>query len=364
MDQYYTNTDIIATVIPHIIEAYESMSKPYIVDFSAGDGRLGDALLNAGVSAQHLIEYDIDPKDNHNQNRIVKQDWLSLAALPSTVTNFILVFNPPFGKASHTACQFIQHALTMPNTRVVAAFLILPLYPIVFHNASHHQIDLIPSGAYTYKDSPVSAPSCLHKVRLDLSKEAITNAQSNSLSFSLYTSLRSKPYYKPVSELSPFTAHDTRGTLFSEMAHMLPIGLVRKTGHYAGLTAILIEQTACSLFTYDEAKDTLLIDVKPFDVDMPVNKRPWMQNEGRWRLTSFSDDENVGGEKTGCASLKITKNPTQATPPSNEQEPQLRQMLTDFVTYVGRNKDAVRGGGKGPKSIGIGTFYWISCFAN
>jgi hypothetical protein len=358
MDQYYTSNDIIATVVPHIVDAYETLSKPHIVDFSAGDGRLGDALLSAGISSQHLIEYDIDPKDKHD--RIVKQDWLSLATLPPPVGDFILVFNPPFGKACHTACQFIHHALTMPNTRVVAAVLILPLYPLVFHNASLHQIDLIPSGAYTYKDNPVSAPSCLHKVRLDLSKAA----HSNSLSFSLYTSLKSKPYYKPVSELSSFTAHDTRGTQFSEMAHMLPIGLIRKTGHYAGLTAILIEQTACSLFTYDETKDTLLIDVKPFDVDMPVNKRPWMQNEGRWRLTSFSDDENFGGEKTGCASLKITRNPQSLMSTSDEHKPQLRQMLTDFVTYVGRNKDAVRGGGKGPKSIGVGTFYWISCFAN
>jgi hypothetical protein len=37
--------------------------------------------------------------------------------------------------------------------------------------------------------------------------------------------------------------------------------------------------------------------------------------------------------------------------------------MKQFIQYVSENKDAVRGGGKGPQSIGIGTFYWITKFA-
>lgn len=356
------------TILPN---EYKTDEDIYIVDFSAGDGRLGTKLIELGVSPSRIIEYDIEPK----HERIKQADWLQIEQLPSNVKQFILTFNPPFGKSCHTACQFIDKALQLTNTRVIAAFLVLPLYPIMFDNAKIHKIDLLPTNSFTFDDEVVSAPACLHEV---------ISRPSGFLNFKLYTSLTNKPYYADISQLSNIIATNSFSTRFTDVKHRLPIALVRNNGHYAGLTAIIIEKDKCTLY-YSTSETTSINNsvtnnkdntitvvkqiVKEWNMDTDsipqaefLNKRPWLSKDSRWCLTSFKDDIENGTEKgrrIGCGSLKIL-------PPENKPNIQpdvLHKTIKQFVQYVADNKNAVRGGGNGPKNIGVGTFYWITTFA-
>jgi hypothetical protein len=317
-----------------------------VVDFSAGDGRLGTYLLDNGLDGSRLHEFDIDPK----HERIKKQDWLALTKLPENVKQFVLVLNPPFGKACHTACLFLEHALQLPDTQVIAAFLILPLYPIVFTNTVKHEINLLAPNSFSFKGNEANAPACLHEVH---------TRPSSFLSFHMYTTLSNRPYYKSITDFSDVIAHDTRHMTFTEVQYKLPIGLIRKSGVYAGLTALVIEKDKATLYAFNPKDTTVRTEVKPFNPNAPVNERPWMSKDNKWHLTSFGDDDGKGGERTGCAALKIL--PKDQTTPIAPQR--LHTLMNDFVSYVGDNRVAVRGGGNGPKSIGIGTFYWITHFA-
>ena len=359
MDKYYTSQIIIEEVASKIYKLLNNLKKKniYVVDFSAGDGRLGTRLIELGIPPDMLIEYDIEPKND----RIISADWLKVK-LPSKVKQFILAFNPPFGKSCHTACQFIDHALQMPDTRIVAAYLILPLYPIMFDNAKTHNIDLLPPHSFIYNDGEVSAPSCLHEV---------IARPTSFLNFKLYTILRNRPYYCDINNLSNLIAHDARNLKFSDVKDRLPIALIRKTGHYAGLTTIIIEKDVCTMYCYNEKSknenEKEQHDIEPFftlqkqwnaSTD-PIEARPWLSNDKRWHLTSFKDDIGKDGSRTGCGALKIL--PQEHAPTLSSSY--LHKKMKQFIQYVSKNKDAVRGGGKGPQSIGIGTFYWITKFA-
>jgi hypothetical protein len=368
MDKYYTSQTIIENVASKIMNLLNSNSNSksksksknkiknnetiYVVDFSAGDGRLGSKLIELGLSSNHLLEYDIEPK----HERIITADWLKVK-LPSHVKEFILTFNPPFGKSCHTACQFIDHALQLEGTRVFAAYLILPLYPVMFDNAKTHNVDLLPSNSFIYNDNEVSAPSCLHEV---------ISRPSGFLNFKLYTVLSNKPYYYDINNLSDLIAHDTRNMKFSDVKHRLPIALIRKTGHYAGLTAIIIEKDISTVYYLNNNKNQsnkqneINMSQKKWDaLHEPIETRPWLSNDSRWRLTSFKDDNGRDGSRTGCGALKILpKEHGELLEPAY-----LHKKIKQFIEYVGENCNSVRGGGKGPQSIGIGTFYWITKFA-
>lgn len=346
MDQYYTNQSLIEQTGKKVLSRLTS-NKIYIVDFSAGDGRLGDFLIKQGLDEAQLLEYDIDPKNN----RVKKQDWLELKKLPDYVKQFILVFNPPFGKGAFTACKFIEHTLSITNieTKIIAAYLILPLYPIVFLNIIEHNVTLVPYNSF-YLESPdniYNAPATFHEV--------ITR-NGAFLDFRMYTALPNKNYHSDIRELLPFVAQDTRYGKFVSVKHLLPIALVRKTGHYAGLTGIVIENNTATLYSYQNQE--LRTETKAFMPNFKPEERPWVNGSDRWRLTSFMDDIQGKGLRTGCASLKVL--------PSSEHTfidtEYLHKMIKLFIEYVASNKDAVRGGGKGPKSIGIGTFNWIMAF--
>lgn len=382
MDKYYTSQTIIENVALKIINFLKSETKGetkgktktkskckkkcetdaadvvdavnnkniYVVDFSAGDGRLGSKLIELGLAADKLIEYDIEPK----HERIITADWLKVK-LPSHVKQFILSFNPPFGKSCHTACQFIDHAFQMVDTRVVAAYLILPLYPIMFDNAKTHNVDLLPSNAFIYNDNEVSAPSCFHEV---------ISRSSGFLNFKFYTILSNKPYYCDINNLTDLIAHDTRIMKFSDVKHRLPIAIIRKTGHYAGLTAMIIEKNICTLYCLSSSQvnqsNKIMISQKKWDaLYEPIETRPWLSNDNRWRLTSFKDDNGRDGSRTGCGALKILpKERGELLEPDY-----LHKKMKQFIEYVGENRNSVRGGGKGPQSINIGSFYWITNFA-
>ena len=169
---------------------------------------------------------------------------------------------------------------------------------------------------------------------------------------------------------------------FTDVKHRLPVALVRNNGHYAGLTTIIIEKEQCTLYIYENG--IVKQFVKQWNVDETDihhnNTRPWLSSDSRWRLTSFKDDIDCCGEnkngneketenepdtkhkkgrRVGCGALKII--PHEHKPLLDAD--MLHKTMKSFVEYVGENKDAVRGGGNGPKNLGVGTFYWITQFA-
>jgi len=346
MDQYYTRHAIITIILESIIATMKRFPKKVnIIDFSAGDGHFGSKLLETGFPQKQLFEYDIDPKHPRVQNK----DWFDVTHIPTSFSDSILVFNPPFGKGALTACQFIEHALKIPHINFVAVFLILPVYPIAFINTEFHNIKLLPPNSFylTKEDEPYSAPATYHEV--------ITRPGA-FLDFRLYTANPIKPYHTDINELIPYVAQDTRYKKFVHVKHLLPIALIRKTGHYAGLTAIIIENKQVTLYTTkgeEIAKETIL-----FDENCAPEKRPWVSGKQRWKLTSFMDDVEGSGKRIGCAALKIL--PNSETNLLNTQK--LHTDIQEFIKFMLSNKDAIRGGGKGPKSIGIGTFNWIMAF--
>lgn len=346
MDQYYTRNGILTSSCNSIFKAMKRFStKVNIVDFSAGDGRLGSLLLEKGFPKSQLFEYDIQPK----HNRIKPMNWFDVKHISVSSPETILVFNPPFGKGAHTACRFLEHALQLDCIRIVAAFLILPVYPITFVNIESHNVKLLPSNSFfhTNENDLYSAPATYHEV---------FTRPGAFLDFRLYTSFSNKPYHYPISELLPYSAQDTRYKKFTEVKHMLPFALIRKTGHYAGLTAIVIDKKEATLYYVNDSQ--IVKEQKVFDANQPPESRPWVAGTNRWRLTSFMDDTNGTGNRIGCAALKIM--PCSETSLLNSK--QLHADINSFLKFMVSNKDAIRGGGKGPKSIGIGTFNWIMAF--
>jgi len=346
MDQYYTRQVIISASLENILKAVKRFSgKVNIVDFSAGDGRLGSLLLEHGFPQQQLFEYDIQPK----HSRIQSINWFDVKHIETSFPDTILLFNPPFGKGAHTACRFLEHALQLDCLHIVAAFLILPVYPIAFINTESHDVKLLPPNSFflTNEDEHYSAPATYHEV---------FTRPGAFLDFRLYTSFSNKPYHYPISELIPYSAQDTRYKKFTEVKHLLPFALIRKTGHYAGLTAIVIDKKEVTLYYVHNTEITK--ETKAFDINQSPEKRPWVTGSNRWKLTSFMDDTNGSGKRIGCAALKIM--PVCETDLLDSKK--LHSDIQEFLKFMMSNKDALRGGGKGPKSIGIGTFNWIMAF--
>jgi sRNA-binding regulator protein Hfq len=346
MDQYYTRQEIVMASLHSILKAVKRFSgEVSIIDFSAGDGRLGTLLIDNGFPQSQLFEFDIQPK----HPRIQSKDWFDVKQIETSHPNCILVFNPPFGKGAHTACRFIEHALQLEQINIVAAFLVLPVYPIAFINTESHDVKLLPPNSFfvTNDEEPYSAPATYHEV--------ITRPGA-FLDFRLYTSTPTKPYHYPINELVPYIAQDTRYKKFSEVKHLLPIAMIRKVGHYAGLTAIVVEKKKATLYITNG--EELNHETIEFDPNCAPEKRPWVGGKQRWKLTSFMDDIEATGDRTGCAALKIL--PHSETSLLNGKK--LHSDIEGFIRFMMSNKDAIRGGGKGPKSIGIGTFNWIMAF--
>lgn len=346
MDQYYTQPEIIENTA-HTITRFlkqqkrKSKKKPlYVVDFSAGDGKLGDILLKqGGITQEHLLEFDIDPK----HERVVKRDWLEVESLPN-VDECILCFNPPFGKSAHKAYQFLDHALQLPNVRIVAIFCILPLVPIEFEGAKSHTVSLLPPKSFFLLDDnkPYSAPACMNEV---IAKP------SSFLQMKAWVTTPNKPYHYDIRDRLPFLARDI-AIPFCNIKDQLPIAVLRKNGFYAGMTAIIIEPTKTTLLTTDREPITQM-----FDPDCKPEERPWVCGSGKWHMTSFTDDLGEEGcYRSGCGTLKIL-------PAKIGQRlviDELTTLVSYILDYVKNNKEAVQGGGNGPKNIGAGTAYWIA----
>ena len=148
-DQYYTKPEI-AKLCVDILKKHATVDVPWI-EPSAGKGVFLDYV-------SHAIGYDIDPKDP----RITKADFLQV-----DVPRHSVVFgNPPFGRQSSIAKQFIRHST---KTCDVVGF-ILPrsfqkpsmqkAFPLTFH--LEEEIEL-PKLSFLVNDVDYDVP-CVFQV--------------------------------------------------------------------------------------------------------------------------------------------------------------------------------------------------------
>lgn len=101
-DQFYTDTQLaqkcFATFIEHV---KPNLEKDIFIEPSAGKGAFSDIMF---TNCKRLFAYDIEPKATH----IIQQDFLQLDLSQWKDECIHCIGNPPFGRQSKLAKQFIK----------------------------------------------------------------------------------------------------------------------------------------------------------------------------------------------------------------------------------------------------------------
>lgn len=111
-DKFYTNKDVTSKCI-NILKGFVN-DEYYFIEPSAGCGNFLDA-LNVFTKVKG---YDILPE----REDIEQKDWFSVD-LSTNTQDIAIVGNPPFGLRNKLSKQFIEHALSFENVKVVAMVL-------------------------------------------------------------------------------------------------------------------------------------------------------------------------------------------------------------------------------------------------
>ncbi len=120
LDQFYTNPKVIGPLLKHL-ETKLTMAGYDIKDVnwlepSAGSGNFVDALIERYGETAKIKAYDLDPKSN---SKIEKANYLEKKITYSNKR--VIVGNPPFGKRSILALEFLNKS--MKESDVVAFIL-------------------------------------------------------------------------------------------------------------------------------------------------------------------------------------------------------------------------------------------------
>ena len=107
-DQFYTSPNIVKKFLT-IIKKYSLINeKSIIIEPSAGDGKFLDA-FDAFFPNNKVKAFDIEKK----HKKVKKIDFLKVTLKYSK--NNIVIGNPPFGKRSKLAIEFINHSATFSD---------------------------------------------------------------------------------------------------------------------------------------------------------------------------------------------------------------------------------------------------------
>lgn len=115
LDQFYTNPKISNKLVKEIFRVIPSEYLVKFIEPSAGSGNFIDSLMLSGIKRKNILAYDIDPK----VDGIITQDYLTLNKRHNKGRT--VVGNPPFGKRSSLAIQFIN--LSLKHSEYVAMIL-------------------------------------------------------------------------------------------------------------------------------------------------------------------------------------------------------------------------------------------------
>jgi hypothetical protein len=107
-DQFYTNVEVAKQCIRRILAAVPEIRDYRWIEPSAGSGAF---LHHVPSTVPQKVGLDIDPKAAD----ILKQDYLTWT-VPDFAGGTIVVGNPPFGRQSTLAKQFIKKSCTFANT--------------------------------------------------------------------------------------------------------------------------------------------------------------------------------------------------------------------------------------------------------
>lgn len=115
-DAFYTKPRIAKTLIDKVHKLYNLSTFNTIIEPSAGAGAFSDELRERELQSV-ILAYDINPKKPY----IKKQDYLSYVFKPNKTSNTLVIGNPPFGRQSTLAQQFIQKSCEFAD---VIAFIL------------------------------------------------------------------------------------------------------------------------------------------------------------------------------------------------------------------------------------------------
>ena len=112
IDKYYTKPHIVEQCINLAIEHLKIISEDFIIEPSAGNGSFINEIKNI---TSNYIFYDLEPE----HSEIIKQDYL-LFDYPTNIQNnykkIHVIGNPPFGRQSSLAIQFIKKSCQFCNS--------------------------------------------------------------------------------------------------------------------------------------------------------------------------------------------------------------------------------------------------------
>lgn len=153
-DKFYTKPDI----AEYCIQKIDSITDyPHIVEPSAGSG------IFLRYLPEHTEAYDVEPCDAQ-RHRITEQSWFHTTG---DYSGGLLVGNPPFGRRSVLAKDFIRHGIRLGFTTI--AFILPKTFKkyslqAVFpaHWRLIHTEDL-PDNSFTYQDEDYHVP-CVFQI--------------------------------------------------------------------------------------------------------------------------------------------------------------------------------------------------------
>lgn len=154
LDKFYTKPEIAKFCYNELSKILKPNTYTFL-EPSAGSGRFLDILR---THKQSFIAYDILPEGDDIQ----RLDFLN-ENIDSTPKNLIVLGNPPFGKKSKTAIQFINKAFEY--SKIVAFIVPLQFRKYSVQKEIRNDASLIldielPKNAFTSKDKEYSLRSC------------------------------------------------------------------------------------------------------------------------------------------------------------------------------------------------------------
>jgi|TARA_B100000424_G_scaffold91232_2_gene68634 hypothetical protein len=170
-DKYYTCKETVSTCIDLIKDHIQIHPEDICIEPSAGNG----AFINDIRSlSNHSLFYDLNPEHND----IIQQDYLQLTSFPISKNKIHVIGNPPFGRQSSLAIQFIKTSSAFCDS----ISFILPKsfkknslqkhFNLLFH--LKHSWD-IPSNSFLINDKVYDVP-CVFQIWV---KETIPRALPN-----------------------------------------------------------------------------------------------------------------------------------------------------------------------------------------
>ena len=165
LEKFYTKDETVKLCIREIKEHINITSNDLIIEPSAGNGAFFSAIRELTKNKKNTLFLDIDPPEACPKE-ILNQDYLSFDKPILATSSIHVIGNPPFGKQSKTANQFIKKSAELANT----ISFILPksfkkpsmkrVFPPHFHLVK--QIDL-PEKAFTIDNVEHDVP-CVFQI--------------------------------------------------------------------------------------------------------------------------------------------------------------------------------------------------------